>query len=68
MKSHVLLEKAKRYNLNSEINEVSGYVFNENAGYWVNSSTNIPMMSGDNPQRLESKKCDVETGEDQKGE
>lgn len=68
MTNHILLEKAKRYDAKPDGIEMSDCIFNETSGYWVNTSTNTPMMSGDNPQKRVSKKCDIETGEDLKGE
>lgn len=45
-----------------------GYSFNERKGYWTNNITGEVMMLSDDRRLPASKKCDRETGEDQKGE
>ena len=44
-----------------------GYLFNDIKGFWV-TKEGIPCMEDGNFSKPTSKKCDVETGEDQKGE
>jgi len=68
MKKHILLEKAFSYGVSQENTVSSNNTFDEQSGYWRNNTTNEPMMTGDNPERAQTKKADVETGEDQKGE
>ncbi len=67
MKEHILLEKAHRYTEPS-ISVLNDYVFQEKRGYWTKCSTNEVMMLGSNLRLSQTKKCDRETGEDQKGE
>lgn len=67
MKEHILLERAKRYSEPTRILTPVGYEFQETIGYWTRSGTNEPMMLND-PRPVTTKKCDIETGEDQKGE
>ncbi len=68
MKEHILLEKAHRCTEPSVFPVPSDCVFQEKRGYWTKCSTNEVMMLSSNPPLLQSKKCDRETGEDQKGE
>jgi hypothetical protein len=67
MNSHILIQYAKRkpYSQNPEMPE--GSTFDSKKGYWT--SDNVPLVSpGSEYGALVSKKCDQETGEDQKGE
>ena len=45
-----------------------GCSYDREAGLWRVDDTGEVMMIGNYAQRPETKKCDVETGEDQKGE
>lgn len=67
MSRHILIEHAKRkpFSTTPEIPEHSQ--FDTAKGYWV--SEGEPLVSpGSKYGALVSKKCDQETGEDQKGE
>lgn len=68
MREHILLEKAFRYTEPLGIQIPPEYIFNEERGYWVNRKTNEIMMQMKDRPIPQSKKCDRETGEDQKGE
>lgn len=68
MKEHILLDKAKRYKVDEILPTPKDCTFLFNSGYWANKTTGEPMMHGDNPRKPQSKKYDIETGEDQKGE
>ncbi len=68
MKEHILLEKAYRYPEPTETPCPIGYSFQEIRGYWTSNISGEVMMLGNDPRRPQSKKCDRETGEDQKGE
>jgi hypothetical protein len=68
MKEHILLEKAHRYTEQSVVPVPGDCVFQEKRGYWIKCSTNEIMMLSSSRPLLQSKKCDRETGEDQKGE
>ena len=37
-------------------------------GFWIDKSTGTAMMMSNHPEKVVTKKCDIETGEDQKGE
>lgn len=68
MRDHILLEKAFRYEEPLEVPIPQDCIFNEARGYWVNHKTNEVMMLMTERPIPQSKKCDRETGEDQKGE
>jgi len=68
MKEHILLIKAKRYEVETILPVPNNCIFQASSGYWVNTITGDPMMLGDNPNKPITKKYDIETGEDQKGE
>lgn len=68
MKKHILLEKAYRYPEPMVTPMPENCTFQEERGYWTKNNTNIVMMLSDDPHLPQSKKCDRETGEDQKGE
>ncbi len=68
MKQHLLLEKAFIYPINEEVTELNNYVYNSVKGYWVHLETSEALILDSNLQKPKSKKCDRETGEDQKGE
>lgn len=68
MKDHILLEKAFRYEEPLEVPNPQDCFFNEARGYWINRQTNEVMMLMVGHPIPQSKKCDRETGEDQKGE
>jgi len=68
MKQHLLLEKAFIYPLPKEEPVLTGCDFDIEKGYWVMNGSNIPLVFDKKGIRPRSKKADVETGEDQKGE
>jgi hypothetical protein len=68
MKKHLLLEKAYVYPLPKATPETSGYKFDCKSGYWVVEKSGKPVVLDRANLGLSSKKCDLETGEDQKGE
>lgn len=68
MKEHILLEKAHRYTEPSFVPAPNDCVFQEKRGYWTRNNTNEVLMLSNDPRLPQSKKCDRETGEDQKGE
>lgn len=68
MKQHILLEQAHRYLTQTSSNDVKGCSYHQEKGYWVNNSTGQAMMESNDPKPQTTKKCDRETGEDQKGE
>lgn len=68
MNTHLLLEKAYIYPLPKELHSPSGCTFDHDKGYWVHDETSQPLVTLKDHPKLETKKCDIETGEDQKGE
>lgn len=68
MENHIIIEKAKKYNIVDRDLTPIGCTYNAQKGFWVDNSSNIAMMKSDSPRKPTSKKCDIETGEDQKGE
>ena len=65
---HAILERAKRIALPAEFEPPTGYRYDTKRGYWVHSLTDVAyVMSGDLRPPM-TKKHDIETGEDQKGE
>lgn len=68
MAKHILLEQAFKYDVSISEGEPEGCTFNQRRGYWVSDLTGQALMESDAPRPSISKKCDRETGEDQKGE
>lgn len=68
MKSHILLEKAFSYENNSHKLLPENCFYDRKNGLWRTKNTGDVMMVSNFAQRPETKKCDIETGEDQKGE
>lgn len=69
MKKNLVIDKSFKYNSNIVGLDISDdYIYNEELGYWVNKNNNIPMMLDKNASPPKTKKQDIETGEDRKGE
>lgn len=68
IKKHLLIEKAYIYALPKEKPQFDGCTFNHRWGYWVNNDNKTPYVLDRRTVGPRSKKADVETGEDQKGE
>ena len=68
MKQHILLDKAVCYPDPIEIAMPKNHTFIESSGYWIDNYTGEIIMLSTNPQHLQTKKYDRETGEDQKGQ
>jgi hypothetical protein len=68
MKQHVLLDKAFRYDKPEEVKKPLNCTYNAERGFWIKNDNGEIMMLSDDSRPLQSKKCDRETGEDQKGE
>ena len=65
-RQHVILANAKHYPVGKSVENPLGATYNYEAGYWMKDGE-ILMHSESGP-KPGSKKFDVETGEDQKGE
>ncbi|MCK9479956.1 MAG: hypothetical protein M0R40_10745 [Firmicutes bacterium] len=70
MNEHILVSKAKRYDASQTQDHPISCTFLQKAGYWADDASGLPMMLIDDPKRPkpQTKKADIETGEDQKGE
>jgi hypothetical protein len=68
LKQHILLEKALCYPEPIKVPVPENCTFIDKNGYWVDDGTGEIMMLSNDPRRPQSKKHDIETGEDQKGE
>jgi len=66
-KKHLLLEKAFVYEAPRKKPELNGYTLIDELGYWIDED-NIPYVLDLRRPKPQTKKADVETGEDQKGE
>ncbi|WP_270505849.1 hypothetical protein [Paraclostridium sordellii] len=65
---HLFLEKVFKYDIKDrKKGDLSGYMYNSKLGYWVNSVME-PCINNANFIKPQTKKEDVETGEDKKGE
>jgi len=67
MQQHILAERAYRYPEALDMPAPEGCTFNNQKGYWIDDVSGQAMMKCDSRQP-QTKKADVETGEDQKGE
>lgn len=67
MQKHILEEKAYTYELPKRNDKIKGAFWNDEKGFWVTKSGN-PCMEDKKFPKPTTKKCDIETGEDQKGE
>ena len=65
--SHILLERAFIYPKPLTIKDPDNCKYDEVSGYWKDSNGNAAIIS-ESFRAGETKKCDIETGEDQKGE
>ncbi|MFV0361611.1 MAG: hypothetical protein ACK5LL_00770 [Suipraeoptans sp.] len=68
MKKHILLEKAYTYENIPKKLTPDGCSYDRKRGLWKVDDTGEVMMVSNFARRPETKKQDIETGEDQKGE
>lgn len=68
MKKHILKEKAFVYELPRTEPKMDGYEFNDENGYWINQSNKKACIKDPSFAAPRTKKHDIETGEDKKGE
>jgi len=67
--SHLLLEKAFKYRIPDKKDPIlDNYIYDVDKGYWVNKVNDHPLVYDNDPPRPRTKKEDIETGEDRKGE
>lgn len=65
---HILLQKSLKYRKRKEIETPKNYSFNSIVGAWINNSDQSFLIQSSDFNALGSKKEDIETGEDQKGQ
>lgn len=46
MKDHIIIEKAKKYNIPNQNLTPNGCTYKAQEGFWVDNSSNIAMMKG----------------------
>ena len=69
MKENLVINQAFKYEAGSSKIEIpTNYIYNASLGYWVNKGTKTPMVLDPEGIRPRTKKEDIETGEDRKGE
>jgi hypothetical protein len=69
MKENFVIHQAFKYEVGSSKIEIpNNYTYNASSGYWVNEETKTPMVLDPEGIKPRTKKEDVETGEDRKGE
>ena len=67
MKKHILTEMHLPTSAGSAPN-MTGYEFEDEKGYWVNKNSKKPSIEDPQFAAPRTKKADIETGEDKKGE
>lgn len=65
---HILLNRAFEYRKRKEINPPKDYVYNSILGAWISSINKLPLIFAEDFKAQSTKKLDVETGEDNKGQ
>lgn len=68
MKKHILIEKAKSYEIPKDDLFPENCTYDQQSGYWRTNETNEVLMTTYRAPQSVSKKWDRETGEDKKGE
>ncbi len=68
MKNHILLQKAFIYKKRKKLQPPDNFVYDEVLGAWKNILDNSLLINAKNFRALATKKMDIETGEDHKGE
>lgn len=65
---NILLQKALKYKKKVDIEKPKGYSFNNLIGAWINDADKTLLIQSEFFKALATKKEDIETGEDQKGQ
>lgn len=65
---HILLKMLHIYSVPPQRDVLDNFEYSEACGYWKNKITGNPLMLDPSTDRPRTKKEDVETGEDKKGE
>ncbi len=67
-KKNLLIEKSFKYEENNLSLKVEGCFFDDEKGYWIDVTNDLPLVLSNRVKGLQTKKEDIETGEDKKGE
>jgi len=65
---HILIEKAFIYKKKQKKFKNKNYIYNHSLGYWIQKNNKKPAIYDTEFPVSMTKKADIETGEDQKGE
>jgi hypothetical protein len=65
---HILLQKAFNFKKKKIIESPEGYLFDNILGAWIDKNNNMLLIQSSSYPAIGSKKEDIETGEDQKGQ
>lgn len=65
---HILLKNSFVYKKRKQLEDPKGYAFNQNMGAWIHEINSSLLIMSKEFTALATKKEDIETGEDQKGE
>jgi hypothetical protein len=65
---HILLKKAFEYKKRKDISPPKDYAYNSILGAWLNITNQLPLIFADDFKAQGTKKFDIETGEDNKGQ
>lgn len=65
---HILLNRAFEYRKRKDITPPKDYVYNSILGAWINPTSKLPLILAEDFKAQGTKKLDVETGEDNKGQ
>jgi len=65
---NLIIEKSFKYNDSASEGTNKNSYYDQDLGFWILNEDHRPLVLSSNSYRPQSKKCDVETGEDKKGE
>lgn len=65
---HILLNRAFRYQKRNDINPPEKYRYNSTLGAWIDKTDNSLLVLAKDFKAQATKKLDIETGEDNKGQ
>jgi len=64
---HILIKKASLYAHRKKRQEIKGYIFDDQKGYWIRED-GLLLIDDHRISKPRTKKADIETGEDLKSE
>lgn len=65
---NLIIGKSFRYNNEIEVKIKTDMAYDKVLGFWTSLTDNKPLVLSDNKYKPQTKKEDIETGEDRKGE